>query len=248
MAVVLVTGASTGLGLATANELADAGHDVVLHARNPGRLAGEKVSDQVTEFVYADLSDRTETARLAEQIDGFGRLDAVIHNAGILDGPAVFAVNIVAPYLLTALLTPPKRMIVLSSSMHRSGSPDLDTLDLADAGVRRRPYDDSKLYVTALAMALARLRPDAMAHAVDPGWVPTRMGGRSAPDSLVEGHRTQTWLATAEASAIEPRTGGYWFHRTPRRPHPAAADPRFQEALLERLAAHTGVPLAASGR
>jgi NAD(P)-dependent dehydrogenase (short-subunit alcohol dehydrogenase family) len=98
-----------------------------------------------------------------------------------------------------------------------------------------------KLYVTALAMACAERQPGTLVHVVDPGWVPTRMGGPGAPDSLEEGHRTQEWLATAPASAIEPRTGGYWFHRATRRPHPAAHDPAFQDALLRKLEEHTGI-------
>lgn len=69
------------------------------------------------------------------------------------------------------------------------------------------------------------------------------MGGSSASDSLEEGHRTQVWLATADPALIEPRTGGYWFHREPRRPHRAALDTAFQEELLDRLGAHTGIPL-----
>ncbi|MFL1428134.1 MULTISPECIES: SDR family NAD(P)-dependent oxidoreductase [unclassified Nocardiopsis] len=243
MALVLVTGASTGLGLATANELADAGHDVVLHARNAGRLTDRGVRDKVRELAYGDLSDLDQTARLAERADGIGRFDAVVHNAGVIDGPSVFAVNTVAPYVLTALMTPPGRTIVLSSSMHTTGSADLDTVDFSRPDNRRRPYDDSKLYVTAFALALARIRPGVLAHAVDPGWVPTRMGGPAAPDSLDEGHHTQVWLATADPAEIDPRTGGYWYHRTPRRPHRAALDTVFQDALLSRLHAHTGIPL-----
>ena len=243
MALVLVTGASTGLGLATARELADAGHDVVLHARNPGRLTDQGIRDRVRELLYGDLGDLDQTLQLAEQVNGIGTFDAVIHNAGVIDGPSVYAVNIVAPYVLSATMTPPQRTIVLSSSMHLSGSPDLDRVDLSRPGRRHRAYDDSKLYVTALAMALARLRPAALAHAVDPGWVPTRMGGPSASDSLDEGHRTQTWLATADPSRIEPRTGGYWFHRRPRRPHPAALDTTFQDQLLDSLEVHTGLSL-----
>ncbi|WP_415125038.1 hypothetical protein [Microbacterium sp.] len=72
-------------------------------------------------------------------------------------------------------------------------------------------------YVLTAATALARRWPDVLAHAVDPGWVPTRMGGRSAPDSLDEGRRTQEWLAAADAEAITPRTGGYWCHLAARR-------------------------------
>lgn len=243
MALVLVTGASTGLGLATVRELADAGHDVVLHARNPGRLTDHGIRDRVHELVYGDLGDLEQTVRLAEQVDDIGTFDAVIHNAGVIDGPSVFAVNIVAPYVLTAMMTPPRRTIVLSSSMHRSGSPDLDRVDFSQPGRRHRPYDDSKLYVTALAMALARIRPATLAHAVDPGWVPTRMGGPSASDSLEEGHRTQAWLATTDPAQIEPRTGGYWFHHRPSRPHPAAPDTTFQGELLDKLAAYTDISL-----
>ena len=247
MALVLVTGASTGLGLATAHALADAGHDVVAHVRNADRLAGQDILDRVGEVVHGDLADLDQTVRLAERVDGIGRFDAVVHNAGVISGTSVFAVNVVAPYVLTALMTPPGRTVVLSSSMHMTGSTGLDEVDFARSGGRRRPYDDSKLYATALTMALARLRPDALAHAVDPGWVPTRMGGPSASDSLDEGHRTQVWLATADPAEIEPRTGGYWYHRTPRQPHHAALDTAFQDDLLARLGAHTGIPLAPAG-
>ena len=72
-----------------------------------------------------------------------------------------------------------------------------------------------------------------------------RMGGRGAPDSLEEGHRTQEWLATADAGEIDPVTGGYWYHRHPRAPHPAAADPDLQARLVDRLAQETGVALTA---
>lgn len=125
--------------------------------------------------------------------------------------------------------------------MHMGGSADLGAVDFTRAG--GGAYGDSKLYVTALAMACAARRPASIAHAVDPGWVPTRMGGPAAPDSLEEGHRTQVWLATADATEINPRSGGYWYHRTPRRPHPAAEDERFQRELVRRLEQHTGIAL-----
>ncbi|MGO4385103.1 SDR family NAD(P)-dependent oxidoreductase [Specibacter sp. RAF43] len=241
MSLILVTGASGGLGLAAATALADAGHDVVLHARNASRV---RDSSRMREVLYADLADLKETVALAQRANRIGRFDAVIHNAGVLNGPDVFAVNVVAPYVLTALLTPPGRSIVLSSSMHMAGSGDLGSVNLSGAG-NRGAYEDSKLYVTALAMALADRRPDALAHAVDPGWVPTRMGGRAAPDSLEEGHRTQEWLATADETKISPRSGGYWYHRQRRQPHRAAHDPHFQRELLDKLAAHTGIAFPA---
>ncbi|MET7455780.1 SDR family NAD(P)-dependent oxidoreductase [Streptomyces sp. NPDC005574] len=242
MALILVTGASAGLGLLTATTLADEGHEVVLHVRNPGRAPDRAVLDRMRAVVHGDLSDREETLRVARQADRTGSFDAVIHNAGVLrgSGPEVFAVNILAPFILTAAMAPPGRSIFLTSSLHLSGSTDLGALDSTGRG---DAYADSKLHVTALAMALAVRRPDVLAHAVDPGWVPTRMGGPGASDDLDEGHRTQEWLATADASGIDPRSGGYWYHRTARRPHPAALDPRFQEELLHALTARTGLTL-----
>lgn len=232
--MILVTGASTGLGLATAEALAAAGHRVVLHARRPDRLTDPAVAERMHAVLFGDLSGADATLNVAAQANALGRFDAVIHNAGVIDGP-VTAVNVIAPYLLMASLTPPDRSIVLSSGMHRSGSTDLDRAFRGSGD-----YSTSKLLVTALALALAR-RTGTLSHAVDPGWVPTRMGGRGAPDSLEEGHRTQEWLATADPAGIDPPTGGYWYHRQPRAPHPAAADPAFQEALLERLARLTGL-------
>jgi NAD(P)-dependent dehydrogenase (short-subunit alcohol dehydrogenase family) len=101
----------------------------------------------------------------------------------------------------------------------------------------------SKLFLTTLAMAAARLWPGVYSNAVDPGWVPTRMGGPGAPDDLRLGHLTQQWLATSDAP--EARTsGGYWYHQQRRTPHPAALDPRFQDELLAALARFTGAPVA----
>lgn len=240
MALVLVTGASTGLGLATASSLAEQGHAVVLHARSPDRLAGGAFPGALHDTVYADLADLDAVVGLAEQIDRFGTFDAVIHNAGVLQGPDVLAVNVVAPYVLGALMRPPRRAIYLSSSMHRSGRAGLDGLAADARSARRTSYADSKWCVTALALAVAR-RSEVLSHAVDPGWVPTRMGGPGAPDSLVEGHRTQEWLATAQKSEIVPRTGGYWHHRATRDPHPAARDEDLQDELLRRLAERTGI-------
>jgi NAD(P)-dependent dehydrogenase (short-subunit alcohol dehydrogenase family) len=233
--VILVTGASTGLGLATAESLAQAGHRVVLHARRPDRITDAVLHDRMHAIVFGDLSRPDEVVQLAEAANEFGRFDAVIHNAGMMRGAEVMPVNLIAPFILMAMLTPPRRSIVLSSGLHRSGTTDLDR------AFDRGDYDSSKLLVTALALALASRTSETLSHAVDPGWVPTRMGGRSAPDSLEEGHRTQEWLATADESEILPITGGYWFHRRTQSPHPAAADPDFQTALIQRLERITGL-------
>jgi hypothetical protein len=90
-------------------------------------------------------------------------------------------------------------------------------------------------------MAVASRWPGTSSHAVDPGWVPTRMGGAGAPDDLAAGHHTQVWLATAPD--VTPSTGGYWYHRQTQQPHPTARSEEFQALLLDALEQHTGVPL-----
>ena len=173
-------------------------------------------------------------------------MDAVIHNAGVYSGPSVAAVNVVAPFVLTAAMRRPQRLVYLSSGMHRGGRPFTDGGPFA-AGGPLVTYSDSKLFVTTLALAVARLWPDVLSNAVDPGWVPTRMGGSSAPDDLRLGHLTQEWLATStDADALT--SGGYWHHQRRREPHPSARDERFQAGLLDALSEVTGVAIEADGR
>lgn len=103
-------------------------------------------------------------------------------------------------------------------------------------------YAESKLYATTLAFAVARRWPSVLSNAVDPGWVPTKMGGPGAPDDLEMGHLTQTWLATSSDPAALT-SGGYWHHRTLRSPAAEALDPGFQDRLLGLLGDLTGVTL-----
>lgn len=239
MARILVTGAATGLGLDAASALVDAGHDVVVHARDLARLADALDTAGASRWqgvLTGDLADPGGIRDVARQAGEFGRFDAVIHNAGVLHSPDVVTVNTVAPYVLTALMEKPGRLIYLSSGMHRGGSDDLRRLTSGTAS-----YSDTKLWVTALALAFASRWAGTVSHAVDPGWVPTRMGGPGAPDDLAAGHETQAWLATARD--VEPSTGGYWYHRETQTPHPAARDEGFQGRLIEALADLTGVSL-----
>jgi NAD(P)-dependent dehydrogenase (short-subunit alcohol dehydrogenase family) len=242
MSRILVTGSAGGLGLETATSLIEQGHQVIVHARNVDRLASlRNLLAQGATAVVGDLADWDQTRAVADQVDQFGHLDAVIHNAGVYSGRHVLPVNIVAPYLLTALIDRPQRLVYLSSGMHRGGRADLDRQDWT--GNRHAgSYADSKLFVTTLAIALARLWPDVSANAVDPGWVPTAMGGPNAPDDLTLGHLTQEWLTTSEEPAALT-SGGYWFHQQLHSPHPAANDHAFQDRLLAKLTAVTGVPL-----
>jgi NAD(P)-dependent dehydrogenase (short-subunit alcohol dehydrogenase family) len=241
MARVFITGSADGLGRLAAQTLLDNGHEVVVNARNRDRLSavGDLVDRGATAIV-GDLSDLEQTRGVARDVNRFGRMDAVIHNAGVYTGPQVMPVNIVAPYLLTALIDRPQRLIYLSSGAHRSGRASLDGVDWS--GRTAGSYSDSKLFVTTLAVTVARRWPDVFSNAVDPGWVPTRMGGRSAPDDLRLGHLTQEWLATSDDP--DARTsGGNWHHQRRIEPHPAVHDKRFQDQLLEELARFTATPL-----
>lgn len=237
MARIMVTGSTDGVGRATAAALIDEGHDVVVHARNQRRLdALEELIVRGATSVVGDLSDHTQVLDLAEQANRIGGFDAVIHNAGVIDGADLFQVNVLAPYVFTAQI-PAARLVYLSSSMHRGGHADLSRLDGTGAGAS---YSDSKLFVTVLMAAMARRCPDVLAHAVDPGWVPTRMGGPSASDDLALAHVTQTWLATTD----EPEalvSGRYWHHMRTEQPHPAVHEEAFQDELLAVLVERTGI-------
>jgi NAD(P)-dependent dehydrogenase (short-subunit alcohol dehydrogenase family) len=242
MARVLITGSADGLGRAAAEDLVADGHEVIVHARSAERLAAvEPIIGRGASAVVGDLSDVEQTRSVADQVNRLGRVDAAIHNAGVLHGPHLLMVNVVAPYLLTALVDRPQRLVFLSSDMHHGGRAKVNGLDWNG----QRPtasYSDSKLLLTTLAMAVARLSPNVFSNAVDPGWVPTKMGGPGAPDDLRLGHLTQEWLATSDEP--EARTsGGYWFHQRRRDPHPAALDPAFQDELLASLARRTGARL-----
>lgn len=253
MSRIFITGSTDGLGRAAAAQLVGAGHDVILHARSEARARDiADLADRAAGLVTADLANAEAVRALAGQVNALGPLDAVIHNAGIYPGSTrelspeghsvTFAVNVLAPYVLTALIERPSRLIYLSSSMHRVPGP-IDDLDWA---ARRwdatQAYSESKFWLTAMALGLARRWPDVLVSAVDPGWVPTKMGGASATDDLQKGHETQAWLAVSDDAAAR-ESGGYWHHARRQSPDAEAADPALQDALLEKLAQMTGVPL-----
>jgi NAD(P)-dependent dehydrogenase (short-subunit alcohol dehydrogenase family) len=251
---IFITGSTDGLGRGAATVLMGDGHDVVLHARTRQRAAAlSGLAPDAAKVVIGDLASAAETRELANQVNGIGRMDTVIHNAGVFlepsraataDGhPTTLAVNTLAPYLLTALIDRPHRLIYLSSGLHHRGAGPL-----ADIDWTRRPwnamqaYAESKLHVTALALTLARAWPDVLSNAVDPGWVPTKMGGPAATGDLEQGYLTQTWLAVStDTTAIV--SGGYWHHRQRQEPAAQARDPAFQDQLMDRLAALTSVAL-----
>jgi NAD(P)-dependent dehydrogenase (short-subunit alcohol dehydrogenase family) len=254
MSRVFITGSTDGLGLAAARELIADGHEVLLHARSQERASAvAELTPRSLGVVIGDLSSSAEAHDLAEQVNALGKMDAVIHNAGVYRVPTrsataegharTLAVNTLAPYILTARMKRPRRLIYLSSGMHRSGRASVEDVDW----VQRRwdqtqAYCDSKLLVTALAFAVARLWPDVLSNAVDPGWVPTKMGGASATDDLAMGHQTQAWLAVSDDPTAVV-SGRYWHHRRVQKPAAAVADMAFQDQLMVTLSELTGVKL-----
>jgi NAD(P)-dependent dehydrogenase (short-subunit alcohol dehydrogenase family) len=254
MARIFITGSTDGLGRAAARTLIDEGHDVVLHARSHERAATlDDLSPRSAGVIIGDLGRAVDTRSIAAQVNAIGRMDVVIHNAGISSTKGrsatpeghttILAVNTLAPYMLTALIERPRRLVYLSSDMHRSGTSSLRDIDWRERRWNsNQAYSDSKLYLTALALAVARRCPDVLSNAVDPGWVPTKMGGSGAPDDFEQGYLTQTWLAVSEEPAATV-SGRYWHHRRPQTPAKDVEDAAFQDELLARLADMTGVTL-----
>jgi NAD(P)-dependent dehydrogenase (short-subunit alcohol dehydrogenase family) len=240
MARVFLTGSADGLGQLSARALIAQGHKVVLHARNEkrGREALDNVPGAET-VVTADLSSLDETKQLASKVNALGKFDAVIHNAGVYQAPseAILAVNTLAPFVLTCLVERPKRLIYLSSGMHLDGRSKLNSFT---SDVSRITYSDSKLHVLMLCMAVARKWPEVYANAVDPGWVPTKMGGKGAPDDLQKGYETQVWLAASNQRSAKV-SGRYFHHQEESHHNPEADDVELQERLLSLCKEITGV-------
>lgn len=255
MAIILITGSADGLGKAAAQFLVAQGHDVILHARSAQRAKEALAATPgARDVISGDLSSIAETKAVAERANEFGPFDAIIHNAGIgyqerkrittIDGlPAIFAINSLAPYILTCLIAKPKRLVYLSSGLHRGGDGSLEDLTWEHrAWSASSAYSDSKLHDVILAFAVARKWKEIYSNSVDPGWVATRMGGPGAPDSLAEGSITQAWLATSQDPAALT-TGHHFYHKRPRDFHPAAANPEVQEKFLAECARLSGVLL-----
>src|SRR5580704_4544789 len=243
MSRIFITGSSTGLGLMAGQLLAEQGHRVVLHARSDARAAEtQRALPEAEAVVVGNLTTIAGMRAVAEAANRLGRFDAVIHNAAVgyreqrretEDGlPHVFAINALAPYVLTALMERPARLVYLSSGMHHGARLHLDDLTW-----KKRRWSGSEAY------AESKLHNVLLAFALEPGWVPTRMGGAGAPDDIDQAHRTQAWLAASDDAKARV-SGHYFFHMRRRDPNPEVHDVALQDGLMEAFAKFSGVRLA----
>ena len=245
MARIFITGSSDGLGRMAAQLLLEQGHEVVLHARNADRArAALAAVPGASGVAIGDLASIAQTREVAAQANALGPYDAVIHNAGIgfrerqrigtEDGLShVFAINTLAPYILTALIHRPRRLVYVSSELHRRGDASFQDLTWQHRPWRgNQAYSDTKLHDVLLAFAVARRWPGTRSNAIEPGWVATKMSGPHATGDLDLAHRTQVWLAVSDDPAAAV-TGGYFFHQRPRKPSGAVHDTMRQDRLLE---------------
>ena len=256
MARIFITGSSQGLGFLAGQLLIEQGHAVVLHARTEERA--EELRAKLTScaaIAVGDVSTLEGMRSIADQVNALGHFNAVIHNVALGDKESyvktvdnfsqLFAVNVLAPYVLTALIKRPERLVYLSSGMHRSGNSAL-----SDPQWFNRPwngtqaYSDSKLFDLILSMAVANRWHDVLVNAVDPGWAPTRMGGSSAPDDLIQASTTQAWLAVSDDAAAKV-SEGYFYHQKQCSMHADADDVEVQNNVLHYLQTITGIELDA---
>ena len=222
MAKIFITGSSDGIGQAGAKLLADQGHKVFLHARNSDRAKQAKDAvPNASGVIIGDLSTIAGSKELASEANKAGPWDAVIHNAGLGPGNAdrktadglqsTFAVNSLAPYILTCLIEKPKRMLYLSSGLHSGGDDSLK-----DVGWTERrwnamsAYSDSKLHDIMLANTVARRWTDVQSCSMDPGWIKTKMGGGGAPGKTSTPAKALAEFALGESPIVGEKTGVYF--------------------------------------
>ena len=256
MARIFISGSSTGLGLMAGQLLVNQGHQVVLHARNSARAKNaRRALPGADAVIEGDLETIAGAKEVASRVNELGHFDAVIHNAAVgyreghrrtADGfPHVFAINTLSAYILTALIERPHRLVYLSSGMHHHADANLDDI----LWTSRRwngstAYAESKLHDSMLGLALARRWRDVLSNSLEPGWVPTKMGGPGATDDMEQAHLTQAWLAASEATDAKV-TGRYFYHLEPLAPNPQANDVELQDRLIEICAELSGVWLPA---
>jgi NAD(P)-dependent dehydrogenase (short-subunit alcohol dehydrogenase family) len=268
--VCIVTGANSGIGKATALGLAQMGATIVMVCRTQAK--GEEAQNEIKEksgndavsLMLADLSSQESIRQLAENIQQhYQQLHVLINNAGVVnlsrretvDGlERAFAVNYLAPFLLTHLLldklkaSAPSRIVNVSSGSHQSGFIKMDDLQLEKGYRLMRAYGQSKLAVVLFTYELARRLQGTgvTVNCLHPGFVATNIGqngvgpvGRSIVKLIFstfgispeEGAKTSIYLASSPE--IEGVTGKYFAKSIPIRSAPISYDETLQRQLWE---------------
>lgn len=253
---VLVTGATDGIGKATALALGTLGAHVILHGRSAQRLslaAGEihAATGSSADTLQADFSSLAAVRMCAEQIlREFPRLDALVHNAGIFarhrevtpDGyESTLAINHLAPFLLTHLLegflrqSSPARIVVVSSITHVQSTLDFENLQGEKRYDGREAYSLSKLANAMFTVELAeRLRGSGVTvNCFHPGVIATKLlrsgYGNMAAASPDRGAEQAVYLVASPD--VEGVTGKYFVNGREARPSPLVHDASLRARL-----------------